>query len=518
MWQRLTKGRAGYAGSSNAGDERSQEATKMLDRLEAAVEACSQGQELTAIGKPACAELWDNALFDCVRSILAIPQGPDRERLIERLRGLLDRILLKGATAKGDWSQKALSALSGCFDCDILQNSISQAFASLERDAKLDRQHAILHDSEQIDENDNSGGAAATRLARLAAGVQVLSTLDQHCIEANSTRRHALGESARLLQEQHRDLQCLAHDAVLRFTELQQKTESTGPCLDGFAGTMDQEAAALEHEVHRLEQLKKQLRASLDSTSMQHDDALARQKAHMTQVDCWRLDKDKVNKTAKLSKQETTQACESAQEQQESCRAFAHDLKELQFFPATENEAHSLMQGCTQNIRDSANLILSATEERLRKAQKRATDVREEHRRAKETLELLDVKGTTGQELPTMKKLSQELATLRDAWAARTTLGCVDLKQRSEVESFLQDVSREVTPGLYSAESLAEAKALWAKHWAEFGDLGGEPLAAAVAQSCFPVDVDGLAHPEPPKTASKSGILPCLDDEEPLLG
>lgn len=516
MWQRLTKGRAGYAGPSDARDKGLQETTNMLDRLEAGLEARSQGQELSADSKPTGAEFCDSALFNCVRCISAIPQGPDRDALIERLRGLLDRILLVGTTARSNWSEKALAALGGCFDCDVLQNAVSQAFASLERDAELERQHAMIRGSERIDKNDNSDRAAAALLARLAAGVQVLSTLDQHCIEVNSARRRALGESARLLQEQHRDLQCLANHAVLRFTELQQKTESTGSCLDGFAGAMDQEAAALEHEVHRLEELKKNIRASLDSTSMRHDDALARQKAHMTQVDCWRLDKDKVNKTAKQSRQETTQACESAQQQQESCRAFAHDLKQVQFCPATENEAHSVMQNCTQNIRESANFILSATEERLRKAQKRATEVREEHHRAKQTLELLDVKGTTGHELPTMKELSQALAMLRDAWAARATLGCVNLKQRAEVEAFLQDASREVTSGLYSAESLAEAKALWAKHWAEFGDLGGEPLAAALAQSCF--SVDGLAHPEPPQTASKSGILPCLDDEEPLLG
>eukprot|EP00930_Biecheleria_cincta_P102945 TRINITY_DN94808_c0_g1_i1.p1 TRINITY_DN94808_c0_g1~~TRINITY_DN94808_c0_g1_i1.p1 ORF type:complete len:517 (+),score=102.56 TRINITY_DN94808_c0_g1_i1:72-1622(+) len=516
MWQRLTKGRAGSAGASESGDKRLQEATNMLDRLETGLEVRSRGQERTASSEVACAQLHDYTLFHCVRCILAIPKGSDRDKLIERLRGLLDRILLEGSTAKGDWSERALSALSCCSECDVLQNAVSQAFASLERDAEFDRQKAIIHGPEQIDKDDGSDGAATALLARLAAGVQVLSTLDQHCIETNSTRRRALEESASLLAEKHEDLQSLANDAMLRYTELQQKAEAAGSCPDEYAAAMDQEGGALEREVNRLEELKKQLRASLDSTSMRHDDALARQKAHMTQVDCWRLDKDKVNKTAKQSRQETLQACEAAQHQEESCNTFVSNLKEVQHFSATENETDCFMQTCTQNIQESATLIHSATEERLRKAKERAIKILDEHRRAKETLELLEVKDTAGHELPTMKALSQALATLQDAWASRTTLGCVDLKQRAELEAFLQDASRQTTPGLYSTESLAETKALWAKHWAEFGDLGGEPLVAAVAQSCFPAD--GLVHLEPPTTASKSGVLPCLDDEGPLLG
>jgi len=225
------------------------------------------------------------------------------------------------------------------------------------------------------------------------------------------------------------------------------------------------------------------------------------------------------------SKEDTLQEGQAAAREQargsmvlESLQGVQSNLQEASSRSLSEAEAAA--QHTDENVLSSAVRGVAATEDRLTSALAVAREVLTEHRRAKSTLELLDVQAPTT-DLPTLGELAKALGTLHDAWAARVTLGSVDLTRRAEVESFLREASGEGA----GPDGLAEAKATWTKHWGEMGDLaillanaaagGGSKTLGSI--SSLAASLNSKAPPEPQMRPLQHQFLPSLDDDEDAL-
>eukprot|EP00441_Pelagodinium_beii_P007861 CAMPEP_0197691464 /NCGR_PEP_ID=MMETSP1338-20131121/109760_1 /TAXON_ID=43686 ORGANISM="Pelagodinium beii, Strain RCC1491" /NCGR_SAMPLE_ID=MMETSP1338 /ASSEMBLY_ACC=CAM_ASM_000754 /LENGTH=412 /DNA_ID=CAMNT_0043274015 /DNA_START=111 /DNA_END=1346 /DNA_ORIENTATION=- len=412
MWRRLTGRGRGPSDADTSGTN---------DRSAAYKEATSSLEELSkALSSGTLASGKEGHLLHCTSSILAVPCGESRDLLLESLKMVLQDTLLLDVESNADWLDKEMSLLQTCFDCKELQGALLGTLKALQRDSRLDDQRALVVAGQAEESN------PSLKLARLASGLQACNASEERIQGLLKERRLALHQSEMLLAEPQRAAQHRVEEAKAKSLELEERSGSLGP---SEGGSMNEEAVALETEVNRLTERKKELRAQLETVSRQHDDAIARQKAHMSQVDCWRLDKEKVKHTAVMSKLEVEQAIKAASQQKVSCGTFVETLNKILAL-SSSTEMESLAESCTRDIGQCAELILAATSARLSAAQRRAQKVREEHQRAQKTLDLLAVKGTSD-ELPTKKELAKELSVLQDAWAAHTTLGC-DLKQRAE--------------------------------------------------------------------------------------
>mmetsp|Transcript_81855 Transcript_81855/g.222151 ORF Transcript_81855/g.222151 Transcript_81855/m.222151 type:complete len:367 (+) Transcript_81855:1-1101(+) len=347
------------------------------------------------------------------------------------------------------------------------------------------------------------------------------------CEELMQIRRAALQKAEALLPLARQEAEVRAQTANAERTRLSEELEAIGR----RAGTelvsdgLGEESIRLEDEVNGLQERKKDLKAELERLGRQHDDAIARQKAHMTQVDCWRMDKEKVKETTVKSKEDTLQEGQAAAREQargsrvlESLQGVQSNLQEASSRSLSEAEAAA--QHTDENVLSSAVRGVAATEDRLTSALAAAREVLTEHRRAKSTLELLDVQAPTT-DLPTLGELAKALGTLHDAWAARVTLGSVDLTRRAEVESFLREASGEGA----GPDGLAEAKATWTQRWGEMGDLaillanaaagGGSKTLGSI--SSLAASLNSKAPPEPQMRPLQHQLFPSLDDDEDAL-
>lgn len=235
-------------------------------------------------------------------------------------------------------------------------------------------------------------------------------------------------------------------------------------------------AVELETHVYELDQRKREVKLELERLSRQHEEIIARQKAHMSQVDCWRLDKEGVKAFAMKSRERAISTTSAVQAEHSICESLLENVRGAQSSFQQEQEPHgqSVLDYNAQNIMNSAELLVSAADDWLSAALSVADSARTEHDRAKSTIQLLELQLGTN-ELPSMTALTQSLETLSDAWAARVTLGNVDLTRRAEIEFFL----REASDG-HSHSKLAAAKQSWARHWGGLGDVSG-PIADATA-------------------------------------
>lgn len=229
------------------------------------------------------------------------------------------------------------------------------------------------------------------------------------------------------------------------------------------------------------------------------------------------------------SKEETLLETETANGERSCCTSFLESVRHAQTglqasISESEQEGEALIVSTNESVATSARGVVLAAEARLADTMDVACKILGDHKRAKSTLELLEVDARPS-DLPTRQELADALEPLRDAWAARVTLGSVDLKRRAEVESLLREASED------TSDTLADAKASWAKYWSDHEELavtladaaGGESMSSS---STADVRAFSLHSTEPAvlgagsagPTASKIIRLPSLDDDEPLLG
>lgn len=378
----------------------------------------------------------------------------------------------------------------------------------------------------------------ATELAAVLQEAGALREAGRRCQELLRSRRFALHQAEMLLSGPCREAESRAEQAAAEQTRQREELESLGRRAGAeLVGSLENESDKLESEVNRLNERKRQIKAELDELSRQHDDAIGRQRAHMSQVDGWRADKEQVKETTLKSKEETLFEVDNANRERARCAAFldslslvGEGLRDCASDSFQEGEAN-MVRG-EEDVRESASGVVLAAEARLATAMQAALKVHEDHTRAKSTLELLEVEARQS-DLPTRHELVRTLEMLRDAWAARVTLGSVDFKRRAEVESLLREASDSTT------DTLAEAKASWAKHWSDLEDLAatladaaaGQMGGSGVTDSCVPDPGRGHVPFQKSEPVAHGGLgsrgqrvplptfpVPSLDDDEPLLG
>lgn len=567
MWRRLVqRGRSGREQPSSdapVDEEKAAEAEAedAIAAWEAAIAAATRvaeegGAEPTSSPLPGDSPASSGAdggaayVAHAVYAILAVPKGQRRDEFVARTGRVLERSLLPGAF--GDWAQSHLALLREGFDSKELGDALAASLAALSADARLDHFAAVAASCERAREEaalppEAGGGQAAARNAvEMAAVLQEATSFkdaSHRSEELLRCRRALLREAEMGLGDVTAAAETRAAEARAERGRLSERLDALGRAAGGErVGTLGDDSCRLEEEVNRLAERKRELRAEIERLSRQHDDAIARQKAHMTQVDCWRMDKEKVKENSAKSKAETQLEEEAARREEAGCDALVDSIEKIKatMRSATiyaEEGAAATAGKADEHIGAAATAVVRATEARLELALKVAGEVLAEHRRAKSTLELLEVQAPTA-DLPTRAELATALATLRDAWASRATLGSVELQRRAEVESFLREASdEEARPGAAPrpTDPLADAKAAWATRWGALGDLAVTLADAAAGQPCRP-PVHAEAHRPPgasPAAAWPSAAadvarqsrpepqhsLPSLDDDDvPLLG
>lgn len=536
MWRRILRRQAEAAPVSekvdNAASEEEAAALAALAEWEAAISAGRQpARNRSVTSATSC----DSHLVPLSRHILGVPRGPSRDALVDRLRDNLQRTLLSGTAA--EWLQSHLSILRESAGSKELGDAVGGSLAAMQTDPQLERCDAVAASCEQLRAKAATGEAAvATELATVLQEARALREAGGRCQELVRSRRFALHQAEMLLSGPRRDAEGRAEKATEEQMRFREELESLGRRAGSeLVGSLEEEGTTLESEVNRLTGRKRQIKAELDELSRQKDDAISRQKAHMLQVDCWRLDKEKVKETSQKAKEEKTQKVAVANKEQSRCAVFLESLQHAQeglrsCAAGARRDGDALIVRGDEDIRESASEVVLAAEARLEQSIEAAVKAHGDHKRAKSTLELLEVEAPQS-DLPTRHELTRVLETLRDAWAARATLGSVELKRRAEVESLLREASDST-----SDDTLADAKATWAKHWSEMEDLASTLADAAAGQSGGSSATDTvfagvpgvrqevLAPPSRQGLAGRGGRvpvpsfpIPTLDDDEPLL-
>lgn len=522
-----------------------------LDAWAADLRAGSTGSEALEPETPS-GSAKKSHLARAVHSIVALPKGEERNALVERLAALVRRagfVLPEGGEQPAA-VERPLALLREGFRSKELADALVEVLAALLRDGPLDRAEEAAASCEaarlqvaaaaagDAARAAAAGGAAAGseagRAVELAAVLSKAAALGEaaaRCEELRETRRNNLRQAEGPLAVPRSEAEARCQEALAERRLLEERLvtlgREAGAELVG-SSTLEQESLRLEEEVLSLQDRKKELKAELDVLSRKHDDAVARQKAHLTQVDSWRMDKEKVKESVGRSMDWVQSEQDAIAREQASCSSLLQGVLAVrealqQAVDRSDAEVVAAAQHTEESLAAAAALTVSTTEARLTAALAVARKVFAEHRRAKATLELLEVQAPTT-ELPTRSELVAALGSLRDAWAARVTLGCVALARRGDVESFLREASEEDA----SHETSAEAKAAWAERWGELGDLAATLADAAAgaggglqgsssasfAQAPSPSRGPSAGAEAPPRQA----LLPSLDDgDEEML-
>lgn len=425
----------------------------------------------------------DSTLAKALRPLLA--QASSAEEILPLLQQTFEGSLLD-AEVGGRWLP-AVATLIAAGGTDVLEEVETMA-AALARDADLDKERGALVLAEKVlaDRHEKESDAPSASLAALVAGLRAAAN-GQRCLESLSVRQEALGALMQSVELRRASALRKAEEAVASAASFKEQLAASPTS----GGERDEEALHLEASVNELQEKKRELKLKLEEVSRSHDDAVARQKAHMSQVDGWRLDKEKVSRTAADSHREAQEAREDADRRRTACTEFVTLLTPSQ---GGDEEMEAAKAQSPQDIGTAAAAVVAATSARLTSARKRAEAAKAEHRAALDRMSLL---GVSGADLPTQEAFANSGIELQDACAAFTSLGGI-LTQRGEVEELLRE-AREAAkvPG----PSAAEAKAAWAQRWAAMGDAA-QALAATMADS------EPSSHSSP--TASRPSAAPSL--------
>jgi len=275
--------------------------------------------------------------------------------------------------------------------------------------------------------------------------------------------------------------------------------------------TLEAESRRLEEEFNVLEARKRSLKTLLEAASHQHVEAVRKQKEHMSQVDSWRTQQRSTRQDASRCKEEVEKLELSASEERSRCDALLRSLGQLQAALAASPgrfscDLHGTCEHVGQRITELSREVVAATEARLDCALKAVREGIDEHRRATSTLQLLDVRSQQT-ELPTQKELPLAVGRLQDAWAARATLGSVDLAKRSAVETIMREASSISVECAPSAG--VDAKVAWAQRWADLGDV-----AVSLADAAAPTSLSSGAAKGGTSTEASAVQLPLVLGEE----
>jgi len=201
----------------------------------------------------------------------------------------------------------------------------------------------------------------------------------------------------------------------------------------------------LEHEINTLQERSVTLRRELSKVTQELSDCNARQRAHMTQVDCWRLNLEDVKTSTKASQREAVDEAESVQARKKCSSELLEVVQSArEAVQASENESCAEIEQlcCAADLnrktaKEAGNAI---SDDWLKEALAAARQWRAEDTRALQSLELMGVTAT-GDELPTRQELPAVLYKLHGALDEREELGDIDPQLEQQAKSMLEELA-----------------------------------------------------------------------------
>ncbi|CAK0877015.1 unnamed protein product [Prorocentrum cordatum] len=354
MLRKLLPGRGGGGPPGGAEASSREEAEAALAAWEAALGS----------GGEASSEPLEKALS----AVLAVPPEA-REPLEGALRRLAERLPAALAApseeAEGgsrDTLQAALSILRlGRSDSAELASALAAVVLATRRSEALE--DASAEAAACAAARDDAAACPAVRLAAALQGARALAGARGLCEGALRSRGERLEAAAASLEAPRLAAQRRREEAALRRAELEAELESLNTPAQGSPVAAEDPGVALEAEVERLAALRQQLLAELDEVSLRHGDAAARQRAHMTQVDGWRLDRERALAATRGSEKEVLAELGSLERQAEACDALATRLAEVVEVQRGALDEHApALGGAGDDVRSAAAAVLAESE------------------------------------------------------------------------------------------------------------------------------------------------------------